>query len=244
MKEKPKYISGIFNYCDRWCERCMWTTRCKVYAELEKEGLNEQDIPAEKFWKSLSANYAKTIKMLDKYMKEHHIVITEEEKEEIGKKQTILKKKVKEHDLVSIAERYRKNAEIIFEKWKDIFHPENITSKVLSQPEDPEEYFIKLEDALEVIRFYHFQVQVKIMRALSSILEDDPYKPPKGYISDSDGSAAVSLMGIERLMVAWSFLLEQLPKLEDEILEAGVDKTFPDARAEHSKYWGGILAQY
>jgi len=230
----------------------MWTTRCKVYAELDKDGLNEPDIPPEKFWESLSANNAKTFKMLDKYMKEHHIVITVEENEEIARKRSILKKKVKEHDLVGIAASYRKSVDIIFEKRKDIFHPEQITSKALSQPEEPEEYLIKLEDALEVIRFYHFQIQVKIMRALSSKLEDDQYKPPKGYISDSDGSVAVSLMGIERSMAAWSFLLEQLPKLEDEILEclsilkileSGLLKTFPDARAEHSKYWGGILAQ-
>jgi hypothetical protein len=252
MKEKPKYISGIYNYCDRWCERCMWTGRCKVYAELEKDGLNESDIPAEKFWKSLAANYAKTFIMLDKYMKEHNIVITEEEKEEIGRKEEELHKKVEEHQLVRIAIKYRTKADRIFKKWQNIFNPDQVESLVFSQPVDPVEYLVKLEDATEVLSFYHFQIQVKIMRALSSILEDDPYKPPKGYISDSDGSAAVALMGIERLMAAWSFLLEQLPELEDEILEclsilkileAGVDKTFPMARKEHSKYWGGILAQ-
>jgi hypothetical protein len=91
------------------------------------------------------------------------------------------------------------------------------------------------------------------MRALGSILDkDDNYDPPEGYIRDSDGSAAVSLLGIERSMAAWSFLMEQLPQLEDEILEclailkvleAETDKTFPDARSEHGRHWGGILSQ-
>jgi hypothetical protein len=29
----PKYIPGICNYCDRWCERCPFTSRC-----LEDDG--------------------------------------------------------------------------------------------------------------------------------------------------------------------------------------------------------------
>src|SRR5258705_2000420 len=28
----PDLISGIYNYCDRWCERCPLTSRCLVYA--------------------------------------------------------------------------------------------------------------------------------------------------------------------------------------------------------------------
>ncbi len=26
------FIPGIFNYCDRWCERCAFSSRCRVYA--------------------------------------------------------------------------------------------------------------------------------------------------------------------------------------------------------------------
>ena len=28
----PQFISGVYNYCDRWCERCPLTSRCFVYA--------------------------------------------------------------------------------------------------------------------------------------------------------------------------------------------------------------------
>ncbi len=34
--EEKKLISGIFNYCDRWCERCPFTERCAVQ-QHEKE---------------------------------------------------------------------------------------------------------------------------------------------------------------------------------------------------------------
>lgn len=28
LVEDKKLISGIYNYCDRWCERCPQTARC------------------------------------------------------------------------------------------------------------------------------------------------------------------------------------------------------------------------
>jgi hypothetical protein len=31
------FISGIYNYCDRWCERCPQTSRCLNYAMGEEE---------------------------------------------------------------------------------------------------------------------------------------------------------------------------------------------------------------
>ena len=33
----PKLIPGIYNYCDRWCERCPFTSRCMVYAMGEED---------------------------------------------------------------------------------------------------------------------------------------------------------------------------------------------------------------
>ena len=38
------FIPGIYNYCNRWCERCIYTEKCMNYAsekvfmkEIEKE---------------------------------------------------------------------------------------------------------------------------------------------------------------------------------------------------------------
>ena len=30
-KEKKTYIEGIYNYCDRWCERCRFTSNCFLF---------------------------------------------------------------------------------------------------------------------------------------------------------------------------------------------------------------------
>jgi hypothetical protein len=35
---KKRFIAGIYNYCDRRCERCDSAGRCLLYAEIEKAG--------------------------------------------------------------------------------------------------------------------------------------------------------------------------------------------------------------
>ena len=37
LANNPDLISGIYNYCDRWCERCPLTSRCLVYAAEQED---------------------------------------------------------------------------------------------------------------------------------------------------------------------------------------------------------------
>ncbi len=51
----PRFVSGVYNYCDRWCERCPFSTRCVIAAmhvRLEEarargEDLSGVDVPVE-----------------------------------------------------------------------------------------------------------------------------------------------------------------------------------------------------
>ena len=50
--KNPQYISGIYNYWDRWCERCQFTSRCLNHS-LEEEPscqLESIDEANERFW--------------------------------------------------------------------------------------------------------------------------------------------------------------------------------------------------
>ena len=43
MEVQDGFIVGVFNYCDRWCERCPLTGRCRVFAaeaEMDFENAN------------------------------------------------------------------------------------------------------------------------------------------------------------------------------------------------------------
>jgi hypothetical protein len=35
-RKRDHFIDGIFNYCDRWCEHCEYTRRCRVCSDVEK----------------------------------------------------------------------------------------------------------------------------------------------------------------------------------------------------------------
>src|SRR6056297_1569476 len=102
-----------------------------------------------------------------------------------------------------------------------------------------EEEAADLNDALEVLQWYHTVISAKmgraihgIVRPLPAVLEDMP--------RDSDGSAKVALICMDRSLQAWSRLLKHLPDREDQILDFLVqlermrretEKVFPNARA-------------
>ncbi|HEU4771472.1 MAG TPA: hypothetical protein VFS68_04880, partial [Candidatus Udaeobacter sp.] len=98
----------------------------------------------------------------------------------------------------------------------------------------------QLEDAREVIQWYQYQIAVKIMRALSCRSdgwEDEP--DMADFPKDSDGSAKVALIGIDRSIAAWRWMQLSLPDrmgsivpliLQLERLRKRVEKGFPEAR--------------
>jgi hypothetical protein len=63
----PKYIPGIYNYCNRWCQRCRFTSRylnCEL-AEKQFGDLESADISSEKFWKKFSEVMQLTIHLIE-----------------------------------------------------------------------------------------------------------------------------------------------------------------------------------
>src|SRR4030042_2961488 len=69
---EKRFIPGIYNYCDRWCERCPQTAHCLNFA-ISKEDSSDpetQDIRNEAFWKKLSGIFEETLELLKESAKE------------------------------------------------------------------------------------------------------------------------------------------------------------------------------
>ena len=63
----PRFISGIYNYCDRWCERCPLSNRCLNYAmeKADDDGdPSARDVSNQKFWDKLHGIFQSTIEMI------------------------------------------------------------------------------------------------------------------------------------------------------------------------------------
>jgi len=226
LAKDPRFISGIYNYCDRWCERCAFTSRCLVYAQ-ERQDQNDpaaRDLTNEAFWKKLGEIFRQTNEMLEEMAKDRGIDLDAEDPavEARLERRRNKKEKTKNHKLARAAMAYIKMAEQWFKSEKDIFVEKESELNTMAQLEiggrKPQKAAANIKDAVEIIRWYQHQIYVKLMRALTPDeldLKDDDGKP---FPKDSDGSAKVALIGIDRSIAAWGNLREHFPDQTDEIL--------------------------
>lgn len=227
LASNPDLISGIYNYCDRWCERCPLTARCLVYV-TEQVGYNSSpeshDLRNEAFWHKLTSILLGTQEMISEWAREAGLDLTQFPEEE-PKSRKRRRQMVDNHPLTRAGKKYANSASDWF---RGFDHPEH------------NEQSEQLEDAREVIQWYQYQIAVKLMRALSCRSdgwEDEPEMAD--FPKDSDGSAKVALIGIDRSIAAWRWLQLCQPKqmesivpliLQLERLRQRVEKTFPEAR--------------
>jgi len=244
LAKDAKYISGIYNYCDRWCERCPFTSRC-LNCALAKEqfgDLEKIDELNEAFWDKLSEMLNSTLTMIKEMAKEQGIDLDAMDMKNDPNQDDFQKESALKHLISHASESYAKavyrwfdeNEYLFLEKEEELNRIRIISSQINSVREAE-----GINDAVEIIRWYQWQIHVKLQRAINSgptkeTLDLDEL--PK----DSDGSAKVALIGIDRSMAAWKVLLTVFPGQAKQILDfitmlehikSRVETQFPDARA-------------
>ena len=234
LASNPDLISGIYNYCDRWCERCPLTSRCLVFAteQLDHNGSAlGHDLNNEAFWHKLSSILVETRELIGTWAREAGIDLTYVPEEEVkpGKRKRQL---IDNHSLARAGKKYANAASDWFREFDQ--------TKEINYGRESNGDREQLEDAREVIQWYQYQIAVKTMRALSCRddgWEDDPEMVE--FPKDSDGSAKVALIGIDRSIAAWRLMQLSLPEraesivpliLQLERLRQRVEKQFPEAR--------------
>ena len=229
MAMDPCHIPGIYNYCDRWCERCTFTSRCLVYA-MEREDDDDpaaRDLRNQAFWRKLESILRETRDMVLEWAENEGIAL---ESLDATAADDQRHQQVKEHALVHAARHY---AELV-ERWLEaqLTPIEQAGSGSAGVAEEEPE---SVGEAVDVIRWYQHQIGVKIMRGLSGAAgaEDD-------YQSDSDGSVKVALIGLDRSIAAWGVLRGCLREKGDSIraillhlegLRRASEREFPNARS-------------
>ncbi len=98
---------------------------------------------------------------------------------------------------------------------------------------------VRLNDCVEVIRWYQAFIYVKLSRAFMSLVEEEEDRS-LAAARDSSGSAKVALIAIERSIAAWVAMREMFPSETDSILEIlvhldrmrrSVKRKFPKAKS-------------
>ncbi len=202
MVNSKNIISGIHNYCDRWCERCTHTKHCTVFLMEQKEK-DDDDLNNEKFWEKLSLTFAATIEMVKESAEELGVNLNEIEIEEnpAQEKEKTITEKIA-YDYGSKVFKWLEETESLFEeKGKELL--------IIG-----ENKLIPLTEALEIINWYSIFIGAKTHRAFHN--QDFDFDDP--IQNDQNGSAKIALIAINRSIEAFGVLLEQIPEKEDDIL--------------------------
>jgi len=220
---EDKFISGIYNHCDRWCERCDFTHQCRVFYDSQKqlkEAENKDD-----FAKIISQNLETAMEMLISFAEEKGIDLEAIKNDDEGFHESQQKTEdARQHPLAEKSMHYL-NA---VEDWlNDNEHLKKEQYDYLKNIDlgihlnDSDKALRIIEEALNIINWYQFQIHVKLVSAVRSY-------PHDSYFEDEiqnryHSSAKIALIGIENSMKAWQSLLDLLKNDEDFILKRLMD---------------------
>jgi len=179
-----RFEPGIYNYCDRWCERCVKRDKCFLYAEelkenadLVKRGINPRSDAG--MLESIKNSFAKTKGLISDIAQAEGINLAMLENDD---------REYKQHERLTDPSRYKitKDSRKLFEE----------TFRFLGSLPD-----LVSENADEQIRkiaHYAPQISVKIHSALSGKLEAKIDKGDvKFHLEDSFKRACVAYRGAE-----------------------------------------------
>jgi len=245
LAENPDFIPGIYNYCDRWCERCPFTSRCMNFALSEEQFADPQthDINNEASWEKLSEIFQLTLEMVKETAQEQGIDLNSLELQQAADEHETIRNAAKNHECPRAAKVYGKIVNNWFDSAKDLFEQKaddlGLQVRLELPDSDPAEEASALKDSVDIIRWYQHFIYVKLIRAVQGKLEETSQSFDE-FPKDSDGSAKVALIAIDRSIAAWGQMREHFPQRRDDILDVLVhldrlrrrtETLFPDARA-------------
>lgn len=240
LAKNDQFISGIYNYCDRWCERCSFTSRCMNFAMADEQFPDQEshDIRNEAFWQRLSETLQMTLELVQEMAEREGIDLDAVDVEEQAEQESLNDELARTHKCCRMGKAYSEMVDEWFDAVKEFSEKSEDAIKVEIQVSDPLGRSATCKEALEVIRWYQYQIHVKLIRAVRGTLREH-HESLDEFAKDSDGSAKVALVGIDRSIGAWGELRTCFFEHEDKILDIlvhleglrrNVEEVFPAAR--------------
>ena len=219
-------IDGVFNYCDRWCEKCPFTTRCSLFAIDVATAMCDGDVKAGLelaigLPPPMNANEERRRAELIDEM--NSCVPTASEVASYRREEEARRQRIEETSVFTALIR----TQALMDAWLDAHDRLDVSGDKAAST------------ALETIRWDRYLIPAKLRRALHGADEqtrgesiwEDPMQ------SDWNGTAKLTLICIERSIHAWNVLAEQLGDAEAmqvrdelEVLRQEVADIFPHTR--------------
>jgi hypothetical protein len=221
------FISGIYNYCDRWCERCPMTHRCFLFYQEAKqrartisEGKDPDDLQV--VVESVEENLKETEELIVKAAEERGIDLEELVPESFED----CRARVLEQSIHKKAHKFAMSCHRFLDDLCSYIHEEE-------QKGESCESLAELQECFEVLGWYHMQIAVKIDRALTGKIGKKITKTDR---LDAAGSAKVAYLGLLRCLDSLTKVYENNQPMASQVMPLlnaiydlieDVDREFP-----------------
>jgi hypothetical protein len=198
-------------------------------SEEDSSDPETHDIRNEAFWKKLSGIFEETLEMLKESAKEWGVDLDTLDSADDTEKMKARDEAAENHLLCRAARKY---AEMVKE-WVD--EKETLFFETAAAARDG----VDLDEAVEVIQWYQYFICAKITRAVRGKIDDEEERDDQ-FPSDSDGSAKIGLIAMDRSIAAWAMIRHYVNDGAEAVvdlisfldgLRLAVEKTFPKARS-------------
>lgn len=230
LSRDRRFIPGISEYCDRWCERCSLSSRCLDFAaraarEVEKlqggqaDTLVALDGDEEKQWLEFEQNARGMMEMMERAAQEGGMNLSEFTSKLFEDSGDRINRQADKHTLSRKAGCY---SEMVDHWMMRVASSKGDTSDPQVEPHfdlppKAQEIVAAVVDATEVILWDQNRIWVALVKGLNPDdspweLEDDPIQ---NFVN---GFVKVALLGMDRSLLAWNTLLKYMPCRSDETL--------------------------
>ncbi len=218
--KNEKYIPFIHHYCDRWCEKCAFTAQCRVYEKERMPSGKESDWNEDTLLEQIHHHLQYALDSLREIAGEQGIQL-EAIKNDAPDEEWMPTARTEEQQLLeNEARRYIPMVDGWFAVHHTLFEDKQqqlIRRMEMGMAIDRRSIY-RLNDAIEVIKWYQFFISAKIHRGLhglgwTGIDGIDPIQ------NDANGSARTALLAIDNSLQAWEIIRNTFPDQTDEILD-------------------------
>ncbi|QIP11861.1 hypothetical protein G8759_04050 [Spirosoma aureum] len=245
MNIQSDLIPGIYNYCDAWCERCLFTSRCQSFQIQHETGLTNRPNAGDDLVQQLTEALNLTRKYVENLTRVQNL--TDKDRPTNEQALALEEKAVRRidnqgHVVSKLASNYLRTTGLWLDEEKGLLEQagqQQIRDVELGlrTQEEAMPVLHSLKDAWEMIRWYRTLIPVKTQSALRALAEPTHDSQLTTYHL---GKAKLVLVSIDRSLLAWQTIIQFFPEKTDDLLDLmallsrlrrELETLLPDARA-------------
>ncbi|MBN1554610.1 MAG: hypothetical protein JXA11_07680 [Phycisphaerae bacterium] len=230
MFGKFQFVEGIYNYCDRWCERCDKTAVCRVFYDEQKSlrrrkrrGEDGDGIEAD--LKDVSRSFRKVGRLLARYAKTHNLDLDEIKRNAALTDPHPHEDQIENHPLVREADEYSKRIPPLLEQLEPAYddeRDETADRAAYMNVKRDVNTLKSIHDACEVLAWDWPLVRVKTRRVMNSWFEaadeaEEDYR--KIHRHDAEMTADLIRRCLQRDKLALLSIYEWDEQFQDTAIE-------------------------